>query len=228
MSAGKSVVSIWNLALQVVGVRGRVAAENEKTKEAEICQDWYEPIRDQILCAAYWGSARAVATLPLLSERDFNLTWQATDPEEPWAFLYGVPKDFLYPRFLTDFTNFTMTNQGEARAVLANTYAGNMVYTKRQTNVSIWEEDLYLAVVHGLASAIGEPLSGKRLKVERAIAIANEILLKAQLNTANEQQVQHDNIPDWLAARGVGAGTSFSQFIHPYGPLLSTVSPNDA
>lgn len=221
MSAGKSVVSLWNLAIHSVGTRGRVAAENERSREAEICREWYPQVRDQVLSAAHWSSVRGVYQLPLLAERDLVLDWQPTDPEPPWIYAYGLPNDFLYPRHLDQFSTFQMTTYNNNRALVSNQPNAILLYTKRDVNVSVWEHGLYMAVMYALAAAIAEPMHGKAQRGAKAAAQANDMLMAARVNSANESQNTFDSVPDWFTARGVGLTQIYSQYIYPYGPLLT-------
>ena len=219
MSA-RSVVSLWNLAMDAAGTRNRITQVDESTKEAETCRLWYEPVRDQILAAAHWGSCRAVQALGLLSERDFGLAWQPTDPEPPWAFVYAAPSDFLYPRWLDTQTSFEMSAYSNKRAIVTNVEDAILTYTRREDNVSLWEDDLFLAVVYGLAAATGNKLHGKTNRTLQAQQLANETIMNARVRSANENQRLIDHVPDWLVARGVGLTSNISSYIYPYGPLL--------
>ena len=88
----KDVVSIFNLALSVVGTRAKVSVTTENSREAETCRLWYDISRDIVLRAAFWPSTVAHSRLAVLKERA-NLTddWTADDPAPDWLFAYGFP-----------------------------------------------------------------------------------------------------------------------------------------
>lgn len=224
----KNLVALWNLALGVVGTRARIVQEDDKRLETEVIKQWYEPIRNTVFSAANWSSLRGTAMLPLLAERDFALTWQQGDPEHPWAYVYGLPVDFVYARWLDSFESFDLTVRGSQRALLTNAVPANLVYTRELSNVALWQDDLYMAVAHALGAAICQQLHGKRNLAISAQSYANEQIIQARLKNANEMDVSYDSVPDWLLARGVGLNTMFSRFIHPTGALLAVVSSNDS
>lgn len=224
----KNLVALWNLALGVVGTRARIAQEDERRYETEVVKQWYEPIRNTIFSAAYWSSLRGTAPLPLLAERDFALTWQAGDPEHPWQYIYGLPVDFIYARWLDSFEPFDLTVRASQRGLLTNATPANLVYTREITNVGLWSDDLYMAVAHGLGAAICQQLHGKRNLAIAAQSFANEQIIQARLKNANEMDVNYDSTPDWLLARGVGLNTRFGRFINPTGALLAVVSSSDS
>jgi hypothetical protein len=50
---------------------------------------------------------------------------------------------------------------------------------------------------------------------------ANNMIITARVNAANENQQEFDSVPDWLIARGVSVTSYNSRYIYSYGPLLS-------
>jgi hypothetical protein len=222
----KNLVALWNLALGVIGTRARLTGENDTRYEAEVIKQWYEPVRNIIFSAAYWNSVRAIATLPVLAERDFNLSWQEGDPDQPWAYAYGLPADFVCARYLDSYSPFELSVRGNQRVLLSNAFAANLIYTAALTNVSLWSDDLYMAVAHGLGAAVCQQLNGKRSLAASAQNFANEQIIQARVKNANEADVTYDHVPDWLIARGVGLSNQVSRFINPTGAMLAVVSTN--
>jgi hypothetical protein len=212
--------TLYNLALNAVGTRSRVVSPSEVSREAEVCNLWYPTVRDQILCAAHWDSAAAVNQLTIEAERTTD-AWEEGAPEPPWLYRFNVPNDFLYPRHLSTFENFRMTQVGGVPKLLAMSEVVILHYTKKQTVVAAWDADLWYATVQGLAGHIAMPLHGKASRAAQAIANANDVLLKAQARVANRNQVTFDHIPDWLAARGVVSVPAVSGYIHQVGPIFS-------
>jgi hypothetical protein len=223
----QNLVALWNLALGAVGSRARITQEDQHSFEADVIRRWYEPVRDTIFCAAHWSSVRGVSSLPLLKERDFNLTWQEGDPDHPWAFAYGLPVDFLASRYLDSYQMFELSISGSTRVLLCNASVATLIYTKKQSNVGIWSPDLYMAVARGLSAAICLELNGKMQRAMNAQRSANEAILTARINNANEQETDFDALPDWLIARGVGLTSQASRYIQPTGPLLAVVQTSD-
>lgn len=217
----KDLVGIYNLALSAAGTQSKLSLPTENTREAEICNRWYEPVRDQILCAAWWPSCKGICTPALISERDFNIDWAAGAPQPPYQFMYAMPADFLYPRYIDSFMPFELGDNSGSPVIFTNEDAPTFLYTKKQTNPAAWSSDLYMGVVQGLAAHIAMSLHGKVSRAQQSIGLANQAIIQARVNFANENQVQYDSVPDWLLARGVNTSMMFSHFMYQYGPLFS-------
>ena len=212
--------TLYNLALNAVGTRSRVASPTENSREAEVCNLWYPTVRDQILCAAHWDSAAAVAQLTLDVARTTD-AWDTTQPDPPWLYRYIVPNDFLYPRHLSTFENFRMTQVDGVTMLLCMSEIAILHYTKKQAVVAAWDADLWYCNIQGLAAHIAMPLHAKAQRAAQAMANANDILMKAQARVANRNQVSYDHVPDWLAARGVVSTPAVSGYIYQVGPLFA-------
>jgi hypothetical protein len=212
--------TLYNLALNAVGTRSRVSMPTENSREAEVCNLWYPTVRDQILCAAHWDSAAAVAQLTIQSTRTED-TWTETQPEPPWLFRFILPNDFLYPRHTSTFENFRMTQVDGVPMLLAMSEKVILHYTKKQTVVAAWDADLWYCVIQGLAAHIAMPLHAKPQRAAQALINANNILMLAQARVANRNQVNYDHVPDWLVARGVSAVPDVSGYIYQVGPLFA-------
>ena len=213
--------SLYNLALSAVGTRTSVSITTERSREAEICNRWYEPVRDQVLRAAPWASAKEVALLAVSAERDYTIDWAAGAPQPPWRFRYALPANYLRARFLDSFARFDLGQYAGAPSLFTDVEEPVLTYTIRQTNVGAWDVDLYMAVVMGLAGHIAMPLHGKPQRAAAAIDQANMSIIQARVNAANEQQVTYDSLPDWLIARGASVSLAPSQYIYQNGPLLA-------
>ncbi len=216
-------VKIYNMAINAIGNRDDVAATTESSREAEVCRTWYEPVRDFVLRAAYWPSCKAFSRLALQAERDTNEVWVSTDPEPGYLYVYAGPSDMLAPRYLTTFANFSYGVYGTARSISTNQETPILCYTKRQTDISLWDPQLQLAVALALASFISGPLRAKPGVDNKTREQANQLILEARVNTANSEQQDYETLPEWITARGFG-GAASSRFFWPTGPLISAGS----
>lgn len=93
----QTVTGIFNLACSAIGTRARIASPTENSREAEVCRDWYDLIRDRVLQMAPWPEATAWSRLALLQERDDTLDWASTDPDPGFRYMYALPSDYIYP-----------------------------------------------------------------------------------------------------------------------------------
>jgi hypothetical protein len=215
-------VSIYNMALDAVGARSKVSLPTEKSREAEECRLWFGPARDQVLRAARWPSAKAWYRLPLLKERNGDNSWVSDDPEPGYAYAYGVPSDMLAPRFLAGYEAFTLsTYPGNKMAIMTNVADALICYTKSQTNISLWDTGLRMAIVYGLAAHIAMPLQGKASRARNAIEQANSLIMSAREDAANTDTERLETIPSWISARGYGIAPTSTRYFYPLGDLFS-------
>lgn len=213
-------VGIYNLALSVVGSTSSVSSPTEASREAEVCNLWYAPTVEKVLHAAQWPSARAVARLALVKERDFDKDWVSDDPEPPWKYAYSYPSDMLRPRFMTNFARFTTGLRNGSSVILTDFEDAILVYTIRQFNVNLWDAGLKMAIVYALAAHIAMPLSGKLERARLAVGQANTFVMEARQAVANQDNEQLDHIPEWFEARGFGEYKT-QKYIFPDGPTVS-------
>lgn len=214
-------VSIFNQALNAIGTRDNVSSVAENSREAEVCRLWYTTTRDQVLRAAYWNCAKAYARLAVAAQRDETVAWQAGDPEPGFLFAYALPSDCIRPRFLSSYSRFTVGVNGGAPALFSNAEEVILFYTKRETNVALWDASLQMAVAYALAAYICKPLTGKIRGAQDAERQANNLILLAREEHANDDDNLLDTLPDWIAARSSAYGMPQTRFFYPYGPMIS-------
>lgn len=214
-------VHIYNMALNAIGTRDDVTATTERSREAEVCRLWFGPVRDHVLRAAYWPSAKAFARLALLSERDDSAAWATGDPEPGFRFAYAQPADAIRPRYLTSYSRFSTGIHAGQKAIFAQEEAALMAYTKSETNVGLWDVSLQFAIAHALGAFIAMPLHGKASRAKKAEDTANGLITEARVMAANEEENQFDSVPDWISARGYSGSVTVSRYIYPYGPMIN-------
>ncbi len=223
----KDVVSVYNLALSIVGTRARISVITENSREAEVCNLWYEISRDIVLRAAYWPSTVAHQRLGVLKERA-NLTddWTVDDPAPDWLFAYGLPSDMIAPRYLTTFGRFsiewwTPNTQAHTKALMANQPEAILQYSFLQAAPQQWDDGLYLAVAYALAMNIAMPLTGKLTRQRQAQDAGNRIIAQARANVANASEDVLDVVPEWISARGYDGQAPLTKFYWPFGSALA-------
>ena len=220
-----SEVGIYNLALNAVGARDNVSLPTENSREAEVCRLWFSVVRDQILAAAVWPEATNLAYLALLNEVDDDGVWEVGEARPGYQFAYSLPVDCLRPQYLTNFDRFLVSYYADnKRALSCNTEDAVLAYTMRLETISLWSAELQMAVVYGLASHICVPLSGKTSRAKLLADEANQVLVGARESAANASTEQFDSIPEWISGRGYSGAVQRTQFIYPFGSLL-TVTP---
>lgn len=217
-----SQVEIYNMALSSVGTKQLVSLPEEASREAELCNLWYDRIVQQILRAAFWPCGRAVARLALQKERDLSTIWQPGDPEPGWQYTYSTPSDMIAPRYLTTFQRFALANATDnSKVIYTNVEQALLIYTKDQPQINSWDPDFLMAVVHGLAAVIALPLHGKPDRAKLAQDKANQLVVQARVDAANSDMESFQTVPDWISARGYAGAAPNTRFIYEYGPLIS-------
>lgn len=220
-----SEVQVYNLALNAVGERSNISSPTEQSRPAEVCRLWYSAVRDQVLAAAPWPEATKIANLGLLGEADDETAWLETEPRTGYSYVYALPSDALRPRYMSDFSRFLFANYNNQRALHSNTENAILAYTSRLENIALWDSELQMAIVYGLAANICMPLSGKPSRAKALADRANELITVARVNAANANNERYESIPDWIAARGFNS-TSTPRYFHPYGSLLALSNVN--
>lgn len=215
-------VSIYNLALNAIGTRSNVATPTENSREAEVCRLWFGPVRDRVLRAAPWTSTKAWMRLALRKERDSDAAWVTDDPEPGFLFAYAPPQDMIAPRYLAGYQRFSLSSYpGNKMAIMTNQQDALLCYSKQQTVIGLWDVGLQMAVTYALASYIAMPLHGKAQRAQNALGQANQLIMTAREEDANDDEARVATIPDWIMARGYGATIEDTRYVYPQGALFS-------
>lgn len=215
-----SELQLYNLAVDAVGGTGTIETTTEESREAELCSRWFGPVRDKVLRAAHWQSAKKVARLAQIAPRASEV-WTTTDPSPPYTYGYSLPEDMLIPRFLADHARFELSIYDNDRHMLSTSGASSLLYYTARIQVHQMESSLALAIAAALAAHICEPLTGATRKAQFKLQEANEAIMQARLETANIDQQPISHIPDFIAVRGYGTPLQGQNFIYPFGPMFA-------
>jgi len=213
-----SEVGVYNLALNAVGDRSNLSSPTDNSRQAEVCSLWYALVRDQVIEAAPWSEATKYQRLALVAEQDDD-TWTAGEPAPGYTHVYALPSDCLRPQYLSNFQSFELTTEGTVKLLHCSTDSPVLRYTYMQENVATWSNNLLMAIVYGLAGHISQPLSGKTSQTAVLIQRANDMILAARVNSANQEQQTYEAVPEWISGRGYAQGAT-QQFYFPMGSLL--------
>lgn len=217
---------IYNLALDTIGARNKISSPLEQSREAEACNLWFPNIRDQVLASAAWPESTKMARLGLLAEQDSDL-WVLGKPRPDLLNAYAIPSDCLRPQYLSDYSKFTIQSFApETRAIMSNSGSPVLIYTFRQTLVSLWSAELQMAIMYGLAASICMSLTGKTSRAKLLYEQANKHIIAARETAANAGDERLDSIPDWIAARGFTDTASRISYFYPFGALLTASGVN--
>ena len=179
-----------------------------------------------MLRAAHWKCAKRFARVVEDTERDTSADWVSTDPEPGYGFSYTLPSSMLAARYLTDFSQFTIGYETSAMLLHCNvggsatTDAPILCYTIDVTDVTLWEPDLYQAMVYALAASISMPLHAKVERAKFNYQLANDAILTARTATANEMYRLLQQTPSVLDARGYEYEMN-APYLYPYGSAFT-------
>jgi len=188
-----SAVQICNMALQRVGSPA-ITALDQGNKAANLCQTYFETLRDEVLAAHDWGFARKRRQLALLSETAVGR----------WTYTYQMPVDCLKPRFVesslgTQDTKFRV----EGSTILCNEEDIVLVYTARITDTTKFSTDFIKALWTRIAAELAHPLTGSNTKGEGMWKLYYIALKEAETeDSRSDKDEVTEQLDSWLAARG--------------------------
>ena len=216
-----SQLELYNQALTQAMARTTLSDVNENKPGANQCNLYYDTVRRNVLKTASWPSTRKFARLPLLVERDFTADWTDTDPSPGWRYAYGLPNDMLAPRYLHSYAPFEVEYfpSQNVMALMTNQESAILHYTFDQTNVTTWDPALYRAVMFALAAHITLPLNGKPGLAQYLAQQALDIVVQAQTEVANQDELYEEALPEAVEVRGYAERPTRTKYFFPYETL---------
>ena len=154
-----SEVSICNMALSRIGISTPIAALNESSVEAQLCNQWYAVARDATIYDFDWPFCSKRATLGLVEE----------DPNDDWDYSYRVPADCLRARRLVDGTaivgddgpEFEISGDDSGGLLLTDEAEAILLYSRSVNNPAFFPPAFTMALAWCLAVEIAPALSRK-------------------------------------------------------------------
>ena len=199
MSVGDTKLDIWNKAVQACGSAGEISDDDEESRPAELCRQWYSEVVSVVQEAAWWPTSRKVTKLA--SRTDETI--------EEYQFSFRLPTDFFMARYLTSGMPFHVDDR-----LLTNDGEPVLVYSFINEDPGKWPPAQTRATIFALASKLARPLTGHRELSATLEGQANYLLREAQASEANKQE-QTETVPDWIVARH--GGSPSVRFSYPIG-----------
>ncbi len=217
----QSKTELFNLAAQVLGARGRLVSTTARSRYIDVFELWYPPVRKHVFSAAYWPSTAKFLHLTLSGERlGTEVVWSPADPAPGFKYSFGLPADMLRPRFLSSGRHFSMHMQGDKRVLNTSEQSPLLHYTFDNTDISSWENTLYMSVAYAIAAETALALTGKPSYVQLAAQKANRYILEARALAANEEEDQKITAASWHTARGFFGAPDPVRYLYPHGELV--------
>lgn len=190
-----SSTEICNMAIAHLGIGKQIASLDERSKEANVCNQFYETARKNTLRAFAWPFATRIVTLGLVEE----------EPTDEWGFSYRYPSDCLYfRRILSGARNDDLDTQVPLEVYSDST--GKLIYTDKEDaeaevtfdidDESKFDLDFTLAMSYLLASMIAPTLAGvQRLELVKAMLELHAFYVgQAQQSAAGE--IKKERLPE--------------------------------
>ena len=207
-----SEVEIFNLALSAAGTRATVSAVDENSREALICRQWYALVRDLVQGSAPWPSITSYQRLARTATRDASGPWPGAGLSPSLRFAYAVPAQLLRPYHLQSFGRF----EYRANTLFCDEEQPILFYLRRETNVEVWDHRLKLSCANMLAAHIAPQYKADPSMTESLLQRAYVMMDEVIEQSVNNDDVRHDSLPDWIAARGYGGGMPEPRFFYPF------------
>ena len=196
-----SVTSICNQALSHLG-ESPITSIEESSVEGRSCKLHYDITRDEQLRAHRWNFAQDRAILSRLS----------TTPVFGWSYQYRLPVDCLRALELNgsaDNDHLTDPWIVEGRNVLTNAEAARLIYTRQETDPSLYDSLFVKTFALALAIKLTEVIRGTTSKTSDLVSMYEQLdAPEARRMDANEGKGRRkliSNSSPLLRARSHGA-----------------------
>ena len=177
-----SVVDICNSALNLLGA-STISALTDDTKNARLCNQRYEPIRNRIFRSHSWNC---------LVKR-VELAKDSTSPIVEYANEFILPSDCLRVLKIhngaTDSIRTDMEYKIEGRKVRTNEGTIFLVYIALNTDPNIYDTNLQEAISHQLAADICYAVTNNATLANNYMQRADDRLREARFIDATENSV---------------------------------------
>jgi hypothetical protein len=215
MAADVSKTSIANLALAHLGITKQIARLDERSLEANVCRQFFDQVRDQVISDFDWGFATAFAKVGLVQKH----------PTCEWQFSYRYPSGCLKVRRVlsgrrTDTRQsrvpFKVGADSEGELIFTDKECAEIEFTMFQDDPTKYTPDFVMAFSLALAIMIAPGITaGDPFNITAKCSQKYDAVIgRAQSNNANEEQPDQEPDSEYDRARG-GTGywpNSFRRF----------------
>ena len=189
-----SVVDICNSALNLLGA-STISALTEDTKNARLCNQRYEPMRNRVFRSHNWNC---------LIKR-VQLAQDSTGPVVEYTYGYTLPSDCLRVLKIhngsTDSIKSALDYKIEGRKVVTDQTTIYLVYVAIDTDPTNYDSYLYEAISHQLAADICYAITNNSALANNYMARADERLREARFIDATENALDTIEANEFTDAR---------------------------
>ena len=189
-----SIVNICNSALNLLGA-STISALTEDTKNARLCNQRYEPIRNRIFRAHNWNC--------LITRT--QLAQDSTAPIVEYAYAYTLPVSCL--RILkihngtTDSIASNLDYKVEGRKIVTDETTIYLVYVAIDTDPTNYDSYLYEAIAHQLAADLAYAITNNSTLANNYMNRSDERLREARFLDSVENSLDTVEANEFTDAR---------------------------
>jgi len=189
-----SVVDLCNSALNLLGA-STISALTDDTKNARLCNQRYEPVRNRVFRSHPWNC---------LIKR-VQLAQDSTAPVIEFSYQYTLPSDCLRVLKIhngtTDSIQSDMEYKVEGRKIKTNEGTVYLVYVAVDTDPNNYDTYLAESISHQLAADLAYAITNNATLANNYMARADERLREARFIDATENSVDTIEANEFTDAR---------------------------
>ena len=189
-----SVVNICNSALNLIGA-STISALTEDTKNARLCNQRYEPVRNRVFRGHNWNC---------LIKR-VQLAANSTDPVMEYAKSYALPSDCLRVLKIhngtTDSIASDLDYKIEGKNIVTDETTVYLVYIALDTDPNNYDVYLREAISHQLAADLAYAITNNATLANNYMTRADERLREARFIDATENSLDTVEANEFTDAR---------------------------
>jgi len=158
----------------------RINSLTEDSENARLCNTFYSPTVDEVLCMHKWGCAKH--TKVITSDADFD----EDDFDYSYDYRYALPSN-PYCLQIRKFNDGETEYDKQGRYIYSDADSCELVYTKRITDTNEFDPLLAEAISVHLAIKLTFPLQQtNRLRIELIEYLEKVVLQRAKAQDADE------------------------------------------
>lgn len=213
-------LGLYNLASIHLGGRAGFTSLTQRHRYIEVFDGLYDTVRKLVFRSAWWPSTTKIAVLDEVTTRATG-NWVEGQPFPGSYYMYELPSDYVHPRYLASYGHFTLHSLGDEVVLSAHEDAAKLIYTFNQTQVSLWDFELYMCVSRALAAYASMSIQGVASRAELNQALANEAIEAARATYGNVTDEPDSYVSSYHRARGYLGGSTPTRFMFPHGGLVA-------
>ena len=189
-----SIVDICNSALNLLGA-STISALTEDSKNARLCNQRYEPVRNRVFRSHNWNC--------LITR--VQLAQDTTGPVVEYTYGYTLPTDCLRVLKIhngtTDSIASNLDYKVEGRKIVTNETTIYLVYIALDTDPNTYDSYLAESISHQLAADLCYAITNNSTLANNYMARADERLREARFIDATENSLDTIESGEFLESR---------------------------